>query len=222
METLNNIPVKIDVEKLKTRLRSDSLESIQTLIETARPLIKARALYKVCYVEARFEDGVQIDEVRFTSRVLRKNLEKTERAFPYVLTIGDELENAASSHNDLLEQYYLDVIGNLALTAAREHFENHLKHRFAFGTMSRMSPGSLKDWPIEEQEVLFSILGDVEACIGVRLTSSFLMIPRKSVSGISFPTEIPFLSCQLCPRENCPGRQAAFDEGVLRKYEKEE
>jgi hypothetical protein len=81
-----------------------------------------------------------------------------------------------------------------------------------------MSPGSLKDWPITEQKILFSSLGDVESAVGVRLTGSFLMIPRKSVSGIYFPTEIPFLSCQLCPREKCPSRQAAYDRKLVAKY----
>jgi hypothetical protein len=221
MEMLSNIPVKINAEKLKTGLHLDSLEGIQTLIETAWSLIRARAIYRVCYVEARFEDGVQIGKVRFTSRVLRKNLEKPERVFPYVVTIGNELEEATSSRGDLLEQYYFDVIGNLAVTAAREYLENHLKRRFALGELSRMSPGSLKDWPIQEQKPLFSMLGDVEGLIGVRLTKNSLMIPRKSVSGICFPKEIRFLSCQLCRRENCPGRQAGFDERLLGEYEKE-
>ena len=130
MEMLNSIPVNINPERLKAGLRLDSLEGVQNHLETAWSMIRARAIYQVCYVEARFENGVQIDKVRFTSRVLRKNLEKAERVFPYVVTIGNELEEAASSRTDLLEQYYFDVIGNLAVTAAREYLENHLKRRF--------------------------------------------------------------------------------------------
>jgi len=37
------------------------------------------------------------------------------------------------------------------------------------------------------------------------------MVPVKSVSGILFPTEESFASCQLCPREVCPGRRAPYD-----------
>jgi len=47
-----------------------------------------------------------------------------------------------------------------------------------------MSSGSLKDWTIEEQTTFFTILGDVEASIGVRLNVSLLMIPRKSLSRL--------------------------------------
>jgi predicted transcriptional regulator len=81
-----------------------------------------------------------------------------------------------------------------------------------------MSPGSLKDWPIEEQRALFAILGDVEGSIGVRLSESLVMIPSKSLSGIYFPTEVPFYSCQLCPRERCPSRRATYDESAARDY----
>ena len=84
--------------------------------------------------------------------------------------------------------------------------------------MSAMNPGSLEDWPISEQRQLFSILGDVESLIGVRLTDSFLMLPIKSVSGVYFPKEITFQSCQLCPRERCQGRRAPYDEKLKGKY----
>ena len=47
--------------------------------------------------------------------------------------------------------------------------------------------------------------------IGVRLTDSFVMLPMKSVSGVYFPTEHTFASCQLCPRDDCPGRSAPYD-----------
>jgi len=75
-----------------------------------------------------------------------------------------------------------------------------------------MSPGSLADWPITQQTQLFTLLGDVEGAIGVQLTDSFLMVPMKSVSGMHFPTEISFHSCSLCPRKECPGRSAPYDE----------
>ncbi len=81
-----------------------------------------------------------------------------------------------------------------------------------------MSPGSLNDWGIEEQSPLFSILGDVETAIGVRLNESFVMVPNKSLSGIYFPTEIQFYSCQLCHRENCPTRKAPYDEKLAREF----
>jgi hypothetical protein len=145
-------------------------------------------------------------------------LEKVGRVFPYVITIGTGLEQKADASKDLLEKYYLDQIGNIALSKARKHLENYLCSKFALDGLSYMSPGSLVDWPIEEQQPLFSILKGVEASVGVRLTESLLMIPRKSVSGIYFPTEVTFYSCQLCPRQQCEGRKARFDENLAKEY----
>ena len=42
------------------------------------------------------------------------------------------------------------------------------------------------------------------------LTDSYLMLPTKSVSGVYFETEKSFNSCQLCTREMCPSRRAAY------------
>jgi hypothetical protein len=58
----------------------------------------------------------------------------------------------------------------------------------------------------------------VETVIGVTLTDHCLMIPLKSASGIYFPTEIKFESCQLCPRATCVGRRAPYDPALLKKY----
>jgi hypothetical protein len=82
-----------------------------------------------------------------------------------------------------------------------------------------MDPGSLEDWPITEQPKLFSIFGDTERLVGVRLTGSMLMVPRKSISGILFPSEEGFSSCQLCERAACPARRTPFDAALAAKFE---
>lgn len=86
--------------------------------------------------------------------------------------------------------------------------------------MSRMAPGSgaADVWPITQQKELFSIFGNVENLIGVRLTDTCLMIPIKSVSGIFFQTETTFETCQLCPREACVGRRVSYDPDLVKKY----
>jgi len=221
MEILEHIPFNLDLEVLQKKLnvtRTQDLEQFQTLFEDAKSLIHAKAIYRVCYIQEKLEDSVSVDGIRFNSLVLRKNLDPVQRVFPYVLTIGSDLEKKAHLCDDLLAQYYLDVIGNHALVKSLKYIKDHLQAKFALEGISFMSPGSLEDWPIEEQRPLFSLLKTVEASIGVRLNDSLLMIPRKSVSGIYFPTETTFVSCQLCPRENCEGRRARYSEDLAREY----
>ena len=86
-----------------------------------------------------------------------------------------------------------------------------------------MAPGSgsADIWPITQQKQLFSIFGNVEDLIGVKLTDKYLMIPIKSGSGIFFQTETTFETCQLCPREACIRRKATYDPDLVRKYKEE-
>ncbi len=229
MEILDNIPFELNFDTLLSRLHlekeSKYTKEVRNLVETVEPIIAPKAIYEVSYIQNKGYDTVTIGEVTFTSRVMRVNLDKVERVFPYIATCGKEVDEITVSSDDFLRRFFLDTIKEMALGASIGYLNNHLKRKYALGKMSRMAPGaSAPDvWPIEQQKQLFSIFGDTEDLIGVRLTDSSLMIPNKSVSGISFPTEIPFESCQLCPRERCPGRRAPYDEKMLEtKYENQD
>jgi len=218
MEILRNTPLNLGEKEIASKLRMQHTENsdlARTLLEIAQPLITPKAIYEVSYVDEKSEDAVIIDGVRFQSRILRKNLDDATRVFPYVVSIGDGLEKRADASDDFLEKYYLDSIGNIALTKTRMHLEKHLKSKFALGKMAFMSPGSLEDWPITEQKLLFSILDGVEEAISVTLSKSLLMFPRKSVSGVYFSTETTFYNCHLCPRKRCERRKARYrDNGT--------
>ncbi|MFP4057147.1 MAG: vitamin B12 dependent-methionine synthase activation domain-containing protein [Candidatus Brocadiia bacterium] len=215
MEVLADIPFQLDTDALLASLRIDPggerAGEIRELADAVRPVLRPKALYDVCYVEERSEDSVVLGGVRFTSRVLRVNLEEAERVFPYVVTCGREVVEAAPATDDGLLRYALDRIMEQALRAARGAFVGHVAERYRPGPTSAMSPGSLADWPMAEQRQLFALFGDVKGRIGVELTDSLLMVPIKSVSGILFPTEVRFESCQLCDREGCPGRRAPYE-----------
>ena len=221
LEVWTSIPGEPDVKEIQRRLRmkpGNQWDQVQSLVEDAKRVITPKVAYRVCYIDEKLPDSVILDGIELKSAVLRKQLEGVERVFPYVLTIGSKLEEMAGKTGDYLEQFYLDTIANVSLATARGHFEKRLQARFGLEKISRLGPGSLEAWPINEQKPLFSILGDVESAINVNLTDSFLMIPRKSSSGIYFPTEIPFFACQLCPREACPSRKAAYDVIKAEEY----
>jgi len=214
------IPVTLDPGEIAARLRFDPVragfENLNELITLAQGLIHPRAVYEVAYTGEKGEGIVKVAGVTFQSRILRKNLDGANKVFPYIITVGPELERAASAQGDLLKQYYLEEMANMALESAAGWLGGRLESHYGVTGLANMSPGSLDDWPITEQTKLFSILGDTERSIGVRLTDSMLMLPRKSISGILFPSEEGFVACQLCERERCPGRKAAFNSGTVK------
>ena len=217
MEILGPIEVELDVDTVQKKLHAPGRRDVEAMVTQALFLAQPRAAFAAAYIDEKGEEEVVVSGRRFRSRVLRRNLDDVGRVFPVVLTVGPQLEQAADSA-DMLARYYLDAIANLILTEARHHLIRHLGKRFGVETLSWMSPGSLQDWPLEQQRPLFELLPGVEDRLGVRLTDSCLMLPRKSVSGIYFPSESTFFSCRLCPRERCESRKARYDEALVKEY----
>jgi len=218
MKKLIPIPVILDPAEIQKILRVKQVEHVKLLMEVASPLIQAEALYNIAYIEEKAEDRIMLQGTSLRSRVLRKNLDQAERVFPFIITLGPELEKEIEKNSNIVDQFYLDAIGNIALGKARKYLEDYIKSAYRIKGISFMSPGSLKDWPLEEQKPLFTLMGDTESTIGVRLSESLLMVPKKSVSGIFFPTEVDFYNCQLCPRKKCPGRRAAYNQQLAESY----
>ncbi len=218
MEVLDSISIEIGVEEVEERLRIKDHAYIKDLIDLVRSLISPKAIYRIGTIQEKQEGGIIIDGITFTSRLLRKNLDRSEEVFPFIVTIGGSLEEEIKTCGDLLEQFYLDSIGNIALVKVREYLRDYLCSRFAIECLSFMEPGSLRDWPIEEQRALFSVFGGRERLIGVRLTESLLMIPMKSLSGIFFSTEEPFYTCQFCSRERCESRRVSYNKELATRY----
>ena len=220
---LDNISFQPELDSLMkmfhVREGSSSARELKRIAGDAQAIAKPKAVYKVAFIESKGEDHVVVDGITLTSRVLRVNLEEVHRVFLYVATCGREMDEWSSSIDDMLESYWADKIKEMALRSARQALTEQLQDRFRLGHISRMNPGSLPDWPLKEQRKLFALLGDTKDAIGVELTENLIMVPLKSVSGISFPAEADFASCQLCPRKDCPGRRAPYDATLYdRKY----
>jgi len=219
--TLDNIIFQPDFDALTKILRLDRhpkyRDSLATLVHEAQAIARPKAFYRVAPIEDRGSDFVVVDGVPLTSRVLRVNLAQTQRVFLFAATGGVELDEWAAAIDDMLYNYYATIIAEAALRQAIEAVYSHIEDTFRPGHSAVMHPGSLNDWPIQQQKPLFSLLGEVTASTGIRLLDSGLMQPTKSVSGIRFATDDAFESCMLCPLEDCPSRRAPYDESLYEK-----
>jgi hypothetical protein len=212
-----NLPVKVDTASLLNRVRvqpdSDDAGLVQQLVNRALAEANPKILYGESFIDTRTENTITIDGVTFTSRALAANLSTVERVFPFVATCGRELDQIAPKRDDFLQTFWWDAIKTMVLECSLQWFHAHLREKFLLKKFSTMNPGSgdADLWPITQQKELFTLLGAVYRQIGVELTDSFLMTPNKSVSGIVFPLETDFTSCQVCHRQACPNRRAPFD-----------
>ncbi|MCY2990678.1 MAG: vitamin B12 dependent methionine synthase [Planctomycetota bacterium] len=220
MQTLSEIPFELDSLALAQRAHvapdSDDAADFERLVQTAGVVGRPKAGYREAFIDAKGEATVTIEGITFQSRMLRGNLEHAERVFPFVVTCGRELDQVAPHREDFLQEFWWDLIKGELLGAARQHLADHLDRRYRLPKTSAMHPGSgdAAVWPIQQQRELFTLLGDIPRQIGVELTDTYLMIPNKTVSGICFPTETDFRSCQVCQRNVCPNRATAFDRAL--------
>lgn len=220
---LSPLPFDLDaariLQDLRVRPGSNREAEVRRLLSEAQALGRPKAIYRPSFIEDRGADFIIVEGRKFTSRILRVNLDSLHRAFAFVCTAGSELAAWAQGQDDMLAQFYADEISEAVLHSASAGLNRRLAETYALGQTAVMNPGSLADWPISQQRILFDLLGDVQAAIGVELTPSMLMLPAKSVSGILFPTQESFASCQLCPREACPNRRMPYEPELFeQKY----
>jgi len=218
---LDGTGFNIDLAQLLARLHIDATSSdaarIAHLAAQAEALARPKSLHRIAYIDSRTDDGVVINGIAFTSRVLRVNLDQPRCVLPYLATCGEELERWSAGQVDMLDRYWADEIKQAALSWACARLNEHISGQYQLGSSATVSPGSLTDWPIEQQRPLFDLFGERVRDVGVQLTDSFLMIPNKSVSGIRFANEENFASCRLCPRAKCPSRSAQYDKHLYRR-----
>jgi len=212
-EVIKNIPYTINTKTLKQELLIKNIEDYKQflqMVEEARQIAAPAAIYREVYIDKKGDDYLITDGFKLESKLLRDNIADNQRVFLYVLTIGKELDSWARKYTGILEAYWAEEIQKKVLSSAAFYLAKLIDILIGNGIISEMNPGSLADWPIEEQSKLFALLGDVEGEIGVRLTNSYLMLPAKSLSGLRFPGQSKFQNCQLCQRENCPDRRVPF------------
>jgi hypothetical protein len=133
-----------------------------------------------------------------------------------VCTIGPELEAEVAQRtatDRLLDALLLDTMGSVAADAAADALNRELctvAHGLGKFTGPRSSPG-YPGWGLERQGDLLALLPC--PAIGIGLTESLMMVPRKSVSfAVAFhdhPVTHDASPCARCDRHDCTLRQPA-------------
>jgi hypothetical protein len=164
---------------------------------------------KVVYQEFLIEGVLHEDLLlqggnKIQSRLLAQHLAAANRVIVMLATIGDKLEQQVSKvwDSDMIYALALDGAGSAAVealaNAACQYFEEQAVND-GLQVSIPFSPGMV-DWSVADgQPQIFSLLVDARA--NVQLTSSCLMIPRKSltmVMGIGEDLKSSGRSCDFC------------------------
>ncbi|MFA5307962.1 MAG: hypothetical protein WC370_00565 [Dehalococcoidales bacterium] len=219
-----DIPVTIDREEVlqslgkNERTRAAMAKHLDELITLAQAAVKARGMFKVSCVGGRGEDWVEIDGVKIHSRVLAQSLASTDTVFPYIFTVGKELDELPVSPKDYMRYFCLEAVKMNASLQAAHYFMEYIRQKCRLPEITHLHPGEFADLPIEQQVPLFSLFHDTEKEIGVKLTSTKTIQPIKSGSGIVFSNGSSFESCALCLQPHCSGRRVPYSPKLAAQF----
>lgn len=216
LELSYQIDVAALIRSIKMRTSDTDLAAVaRELIELVKPVARPKAIFLPIEVKSLTDSSFKLGNATFNSRVLGKVLHEDSIVFPYVVTIGKELDTLTWPQNDMLGKFRLDAVKSAVLFAAGRSFENELKKRYPEQRFTHINPGEIDDWPLTEQKSLFGIFDGAAEKIGVQLTGGCMIKPVKSRSGIYFANDDGFETCRLCTQYRCTGRRAAFDAATL-------
>lgn len=190
--------------------------AVDDCIKMAKSLVRPKSARITKKITAIKENYFNIEgPAVFSSTYLARHIKKSKEVSIFLVTIGKDLEEAASkamASGEYLHGWILDRIGSLAVESLAEDTEKKLRASYKSKKKSvsaRFSPGYC-DWPIEEQYKLAKILDFSRA--GVRLTDGCMMVPKKSISAIvAIGPEDAFgqkkSQCGICSQKECDYRR---------------
>lgn len=186
-------------------------EIINNALKDAADFCTIRGGYKILkFIEInQKETTIKIENLLFyPSKIITTQLKNSDSTAIFVCTAGEKISNHANEilQVDPILSFIFDIIGSVCVEKAMDKIQQYLHaemQKSGLNISDRFSPGYC-EWSVAEQQKLFSLLPD-NFC-GISLSSSSLMYPIKSVSGIIGIGESlsqKGYQCEWCSDKNC-------------------
>ena len=194
------------------RRRNNSLvENVRRALEEGGPLLQPRVQARRLLVKGLHHEWLKLEGGgKISGELLVKHLSGAQEVVIVLCTVGEALERRAAEvfREDAVYGLALDGVGSAGVealaNAACALFEEEATEKYCQVTIP-LSPG-MTGWPVEEgQPQIFDLLEVNE--IGVRLTESMMMVPRKSLTfvlGVGKELIAGGRTCDYCSmKETC-------------------
>lgn len=156
-------------------------------LAAARTKIAPKCIQKDAGIREIKDGRIHFDNLKIESKGLANHLKGCTKATFFALTIGKKIDEDLKDHienEETPQAMVLDAIGSVACEVLAQKTDEEISARArkeGYETTGRFSPG-YGDWRIEAQKYLLPFLGAEK--IGVTLTGSCLMLPRKSITAV--------------------------------------
>lgn len=176
-------------------------------IDRASQFARPQGIWKIERIEEIGKEFVSISGgLEIHSEQVARLLKGCIELVLFAVTIGPETEDEAArlmEEGDGAESLMLDCVASEAVEGCANHVNKLVQdnaHRRGLHLTPRFSPG-YGDWTVEHQSELFEALDPGR--IGIKLTDSSMMIPRKSVSAIVGLGPIDAIRTGASPCKGC-------------------
>ena len=178
------------------------------IIDEVRQWLRPRFCYLIIRELPPFDMG----------KIIQRQLRGAEAYALFICTCGTEYETyqqRLKEENDMLRVFIADALGSVIAEKCADEMEQFLQlsiDKLHWHHTNRFSPGYC-GWHVSQQQLLFPLF-EGHTC-DVTLTSSSLMVPIKSVSGIiGIGQKVRRLdySCGLCDLKNCYKRKSQLTQ----------
>ncbi len=181
-----NIDTSLAMRYLRVRREPDenTKEMLKDCFKEFLDCVSYKASYR--YFDIKI-DGKKIyfdDEMVLESEHLARNLDGCKGAFVFVATTSSAVDRLLIKHSNLRvsRAVIVDAIGSAQIEAFCDILCDKLEREYSVTLKPRFSPGYGDLSILSQKQVLKAC--DSSRKIGVTLTDSHLMIPKKSVSAI--------------------------------------
>lgn len=191
------------------------IEENADFINQSYELIQPKAIYDIFNVEKVLGDRLYLNNNEyFESKLFSYFMSDAQYVTLGIMTIGNRLEVQSDQYmksGKFVQGFILDGIGTLALEKLGLELYEQIKEEAKLQELnfsSPLSPGQV-GWDVADQKKVFSRLN--AEMLGIKLTKSSLMIPKKSVSlvvGLGHNVRADKKACNFCPlRKTCPSKK---------------
>ncbi|MBQ1867806.1 methionine synthase [Selenomonas ruminis] len=192
---------------------------IEAACQDARLLAAPKGIWQLYDYDCETQEIIAEPNCILQGAKIGAHLAGCEKVIALAATVGETIEETVTKRFEA-GQYSSSVLLDAAATTAVEQvadaMEKAIRPKAAakgYGMRWRFSPG-YGDWPIEQQPELIRLTG--AAAIGIHLSSSMMLIPRKSITAViglykedkSKQTTATShkKGCAACPKTDCPSR----------------
>ena len=193
-------------------------EKILEACEDTRLLAKPRGIWEIYDYDCETQTINANPPCQLQGKKIGQHLAGCEKVIALSATVGEDIEEDITrrfSSGEYSSAVLMDAAATAAVEQLADGMEKAISPKMAaqgFLLKWRFSPG-YGDWPLEQQPDLIRLAKAEQ--IGVSLTTSMMLTPRKSITAIiglyrkqeNSTAEHSPKGCAACTQKNCPSRR---------------